>query len=529
MSAVAGDWSRSAVMYQVYPRSFADADSDGVGDLPGLVARLPYIASLGVDGIWLTPFQRSPQVDQGYDVSDYCDVDPLFGTMADLDRLVAEAHARSLRVVVDLVPNHCSVEHPLFQQALAAAPGSPARELFHFAEGRGDGPPNNWQSVFGGPAWHRAAPGSATDRQWYLHMYTAQQPDWNWRNPAVADFFDGVIRFWLDLGVDGLRIDVAHGLYKSEGLPDVAEGVVVMDGLRSNVHAMDQEEVHGIYRRWRAIADRYEPQRILVGEVNLEPERVWRYVRPDELHQAFAFALLRAPWSASEWARIGERLEEAHRRSGAPVTWALENHDVARTVTRYGGGARGARRARAALVAMLGLPGSAYLYQGQELGLPEVDVPVDQRVDPAWQRSGLLRDGARIPLPWTAEPARTHGFSTGDAVPWLPVPPGWGELAVDRQERDPDSTLALVRRALGRRAELHAMGLLSGDDHARWAVGPGGSVRCDRGRLSVVVAMGDEPAPLPAGEVMLASGPQPRPGWLEPDTAAWLSTEEVPA
>lgn len=382
------EWWRDAVVYQVYPRSFADHDGDGVGDLPGLTARLPYIADLGVDGLWITPFQPSPHVDQGYDVSDYCGVDPLFGTLADFDDVLDAAHGLGLRVLMDIAPNHCSSEHPLFQAALAAGPGSPERDLFHFADGPdGDTPPNNWISSFGDRSWTRAHPGSDTDQQWYLHIFSSAQPDWNWRNPAVGDFFEDVIRFWFDRGVDGLRVDVAHGLFKSEGLPHAEDPAAVARGLRFNPHLTDQEEPHGVYRRWRVIADGYSPARVLVGEVNLDADRAARLVRPDEMHQAFAYPFVKVPWDAATWASAAGALTAAHAAHGAAPAWSVENHDVVRAVTRYGGGARGQARARAALLTVLALPGGAYLYQGQELGLPEVDVPVGDRVDPMWARA----------------------------------------------------------------------------------------------------------------------------------------------
>ena len=522
----AASWWDAAVFYEVYLRSFSDSDGDGVGDLPGLTARLPYIVSLGFEAIWLTPFQPSPHADQGYDVSNYCAVDPLFGTMDDFDHLIERAHGLGVRVVVDLVPNHCSADHPRFVEALASKPGSAARGLFHFVDGRGEGgeqPPNNWQSVFGGPAWEQVAPGSASDRQWYLHLYTAVQPDWNWRNPVVIDYFDDVVRFWLGRGADGLRIDVAHGLYKAQGMPDLVEAAAVMDGLRTNAHICDQEEVHAIYRRWRVIADGYQPPRLLVGEVNLEPRRAWRYTRPDELHQTFAFAFLRAGWDPLAWVATGRELEEAHRLSGAPTSWALENHDVERTPRRFGDGPRGSSRARAALLAMLGLPGSAYVYQGQELGLTEVDVPADLRVDPAWARGGLCRDGARVPLPWTADAAQAYGFSPRAAAEsWLPFPDGWGEQCVDLQNGDPASTLGLLRHALALRSELHSEQILAAGDPATWHRDESGLVVCDRPRLCIAVVMGDEPVRQPPGELLISSHPQPAPGWLAPDTSAWI-------
>ena len=527
-AAAAVPWWKNAVIYEVYPRSFADGNGDGVGDLAGVRAKLPYLASLGVDGIWLTPFQPSPQVDQGYDVSDYCGVDPLFGTMADFDEVLADAHALGLRVLLDVVPNHCSIDHPLFQQALAAGPGSAERKYFHFADGRGDAAPNNWQSVFGGPAWTRAFPGSPTDRQWYLHLFSPAQPDWNWRNPDVGDYFEDVLRFWFDKGVDGLRIDVAHGLFKAEDLADSPPGLSVVDGLRSNPQVSDQEEVHGVYRRWRTLAGTYSPERILVGEVNLEPGRAARYTRSDEMHQAFAFAFVRLGWDPEAWAAVGSELEAARRAHGAAPTWALENHDVVRSATRFGGGARGAARARAALLAILGLPGGAYIYQGQELGLPEVDVPVASRVDPMWARGGVSRDGARVPLPWTAAEGATHGFSLTEpgTAPWLPVPALWGGYAVDAQQQDPDSTQQRVVAALALRRRLLADGVIDAGDGADWRVEEDGLLICERGRgFFVAVAMGAAPARLPAGRVLLSALPQDAPGWLGPDNAAWVQRD----
>ncbi|MGO4193002.1 alpha-amylase family glycosyl hydrolase [Arthrobacter sp. YAF17] len=547
--APSAEWWQSAVIYQVYPRSFADGDGDGVGDLSGLIARLPYIASLGVDGIWMTPFQPSPQVDQGYDVSDYCGVDPLFGTMKQFDTLLELAHSLGLRILLDVVPNHCSSEHPLFQAALAAGPGSPERDMFHFVPGRvdmpdddgsgsvvasggaafagagGDVPPNNWQSVFGGRAWSRAHPGSATDKDWYLHLFSPEQPDWNWRNPAVGEYFDGVLRFWFDKGVDGLRIDVAHALFKADGLPDSPSEGGVVDGLRSNPQVSDQEEVHEVYRRWRTLAEKYEPHRLLVGEVNLEPARAARYTRADEMQQAFAFAFVKLGWDPEAWAAVGNELEAARQLHGATPTWALENHDIVRSVTRFGGGEVGALRARAALVALLGLPGPAYLYQGQELGLPEVDVPLESRVDPMWARGGVCRDGARVPLPWTEDEALSHGFSLTEpaAQPWLPVPEGWGEHAIERQQQDAESSLSLVTKALELRRLLWKTEIFGPDDGGSWRVEAGNMLICERSAdFFVAVAMGREPVRLPAGSVLLSAAPLEENGWLRPNNAAWV-------
>jgi alpha-glucosidase len=525
------EWWRAGVVYQVYHRSFADGDGDGVGDLDGVTARLPHIARLGVDAVWLTPFQRSPQADHGYDVSDYRDVDPLFGDLAAVDRLLARAHGLDLRVVVDLVPNHCSSAHPLFAAALAGAPGGPERARFHFARGRGPGgmqPPNNWPSVFGGPAWTRAVEPDGVAGEWYLHLYAPEQPDWNWRDPRTAPFFDDVLRFWFDRGVDGLRIDVAHGLVKAAGLPDLTpdELAAARPGrLRAIPPACDQDEVHAVYRRWRALADSYAPPRALVGEVNLDPARAARYTRPGELHQAFAFGFLTAPWDAANWAGVGAETLDARVPGGGPATWVTENHDVVRAPTRYAvptAAARGSARARAALLAVLGLPGAAYLYQGQELGLPEVDVPEAARQDPMWARGGISRDGCRVPLPWRRDPAGTYGFSpVGSAPPWLPVPAGWGRYAAEAAEADPASTLHLCRAALALRRRLHAAGVLDPGDAVTWEVGGDGRLCARRGAFTLVVAMGETAVSLPPGTVLLASAP-PVAGRLPADAAAWV-------
>ena len=530
MSPTDASWWQTAVIYEVYPRSFADADGDGVGDLVGLRQRLDYIASLGVQGIWLTPFQTSPQVDQGYDISDYCDVDPLFGTLADFDALLADAHALGLRVLVDIVPNHTSTENVLFQEALASPPGSAARALFHFADGpdaEGRVRPNNWISVFGGSVWDRAHPTSDDDQQWYLHLFSPAQPDWNWQNPRVVDYFDAVLRFWFDRGVDGIRVDVAHGLFKAEGLPDSATVPTVIDGLRSNPMAMDQEPVHAVYRRWRRIAEEYNPPRLLVGEVNLEPHRAGRYTRPDELHQTFAFAFARLGWQPEEWVAVGEDLEAARQEFGSDPSWALENHDLVRTVTRFGGGERGARRARAALLALLGLPGAMYVYQGQELGLPEVDVPVHTRRDPMWTRGGVSRDGARIPLPWTTDAAGSHGFSPAGADPaWLPAPVGWENWSIDTQIADRGSAFSAFTHATGLRNVLLAAGIFQAGEAAHWRLVEGGLVLCEReGGVTVAVAMGDTPVRMPAGRVLCTSAPLLADGLLPADASAWLLRE----
>lgn len=448
----AEDWWQSAVVYQVYVRSFADADGDGIGDLAGVRSRLPYLRDLGVDALWLTPFYRSPMVDGGYDVADYRDVDPSFGTLDDFDAMIADAHALGLRIIVDIVPNHTSDAHPWFAAALASPPGSAERDRYLFRDGLGpdgDLPPNDWESIFGGPAWTRLP-----DGQWYLHLFDPAQPDLNWRHPEVRAEFEEILRFWLDRGVDGFRIDVAHGMIKAAGLPDVgrtADGQRQVELLgRARLPYFDQDEVHDIYRAWRPILDSYPGGRMAVAEAWAEtPQRLARYIGPDELHQAFNFDFLDATWSADSFRKVIDTALAESATVGAPTTWVLSNHDKQRHVTRYGDGALGLRRARAAALLMLALPGSVYLYQGEELGLPEVlDLPDELRQDPAFRRTGQSRDGCRVPLPWSGT-VPPYGFGpAGGAPAWLPAPPTWRAHSVAAQTGVPDSTLELYRTAL---------------------------------------------------------------------------------
>ncbi|MFG1660421.1 glycoside hydrolase family 13 protein [Micromonospora chersina] len=515
-------WWTEAVIYQIYPRSFADSNGDGIGDLPGITARLGHLSELGVDAIWLSPFYPSPQADAGYDVADYRDVDPLFGTLADADKMIAEAKARGLRVIVDLVPNHTSSQHRWFQAAVAAAPGSPERQRYVFRDGKGPQgaePPNDWESVFGGPAWTRLP-----DGQWYLHLFDTGQPDLNWDNPEVRAEFLDILRFWLDRGVDGFRVDVAHGLIKQADLADWQEPQEILSG--QNVDKplppmWDQDGVHEIYREWRRLLDSYDGERILVAEAWVEPaERLARYVRPDEMHQAFNFEYLLAAWTAPAQYAVITRSLEATDAVGAPTTWVLSNHDVVRHASRLGlavGGGRpngigigdpqpdaalGLRRARAASLLMLALPGSAYLYQGEELGLPEhTTLPDEARQDPTWERSLHTqrgRDGCRVPIPWEAD-APSYGFGPTDAS-WLPQPPVWAEYALDRQRGVDGSTYELYRTALRLRREH---GLARGPMH--WLTSGDEVLTFTNGGLTVLTNFGTEPAPLPAGAEVLAS------------------------
>ncbi|GII57208.1 alpha-glucosidase [Planotetraspora thailandica] len=526
-SVAATRWWRDAVIYQVYVRSFADADGDGVGDLPGVRGRLPYLADLGVDALWLTPFYTSPMADFGYDVADYRDVDPIFGSLADARALIEDAHARGLRIIVDVVPNHTSDRHAWFAAALLGEPGGPERERYVFREGRGAAgelPPNDWESVFGGPAWTRVE-----DGQWYLHLFAREQPDLNWDNPEVHAEFADVLRFWLDLGVDGFRIDVAHGMVKAPGLPDVGyPGHVEMIGV-ADVPFFDQDGVHEIHRTWRRILDSYQGERIGVAEAWAPtPERLARYVRPDELHQAFNFHFLKAPWDAAVFRSVIEESLTTAALVGAPSTWVLSNHDVKRHVTRYGGGELGLRRARAAALLMLALPGSAYVYQGDELGLPEVlDLPEEYLCDPQRLRApDSGRDGCRVPIPWTQAGGPTHGFAPADTVrSWLPLPADWCNLSVEAQLRDEASMLNLYRAALRIRRSLPQLG----EAPLTWVDAPAGALAFSReGALTCLANFTGEwvEAPGSLGELLLASSAPVVAGGvvrLAPDSVTWWS------
>lgn len=547
LTTVGGEWWRTAVIYQIYPRSFADASGDGIGDLPGITSHLDDLAQLGIDAIWLSPFQRSPQKDAGYDVSDYCDVDPLFGTLADFDAMLAAAHARGIRVIVDLVPNHSSDQHEWFQQALAAAPGSPERARYMFRDGKGEHgelPPNNWDSVFGGPAWTRVVEADGTPGQWYLHLFDSSQPDFDWSNEEVREEFRRILRFWLDRGVDGFRVDVAHGLVKAEGLPDYipAPEAGSMGGEEENVPYWGQEGVHEVYRDWRLILAEYEGDRALAAEAWLPTaDRTALWVREDEMHQAFNFPYLQTEWNAAELREVIDESLRAFPGVGAPSTWVLSNHDVVRHASRLALTAEnpqghgigpdspgkpipevGLRRARAATTLMLALPGSAYLYQGEELGLPEViDIPGEARQDPTWFRTNgerYGRDGCRVPIPWQTD-APSYGFSPSGAS-WLPQPAEWAELARSAQVGVEGSTLELYRLLL---AERRARGLGAGT--LEWIDGYGtDAVAFRNGNVTVVANTGEAPVPMPDGIVIAASGPLAD-GELPADTTVWVASD----
>ena len=515
-------WWRNAVFYQVYPRSFSDADGNGVGDLAGITSRLDYLQALGVDALWLSPFFRSPMVDHGYDVSDPRDVDPLFGTLADFDELVREAHARGILVTIDIVPNHFSDKHPWFQAALVARPGSPERARFIFRDGRGregELPPNNWPSIFGGPAWHRVA-----DGQWYLHLFAPEQPDLDWTNREVVEDFERTLRFWIARGVDGFRIDVAHGMGKPDGLPDADLTHYVLGVQRplpGDVR-FDVDVVHDYHRGLRKVLDEHDDV-MAIGEIWVaDDDRLKLYVRPDELHLTFNFKLLEAEFETTAFRRAIDESMAALAEVGAPSTWVLSNHDVDRHRTRYGGGEAGLARARAAALIQLSLPGVVYIYQGDELGLENVELPDWALTDPAWRRSNFVdrgRDGERVPLPWSDE-SPPYGFGASTQT-WLPMPDDWQELTVAAQSRRPDSTLELYREALRLRRSTRA---LLGDAF-QWLDAPPGCLSYRRGtekEILVIANLSDEPMPLPMGTVLLSSGPRPASDVLSARTTAWM-------
>ena len=540
-------WWRDAVVYQIYIRSFADGDGDGIGDIAGIRARLGYLRDLGVDALWINPWYPSPMADGGYDVADYRAVEPVFGTGEEAAAMIEEAHALGLRVILDIVPNHTSDQHAWFQEALASPPGSPERALYWFRPGRGpDGsePPNDWRSVFGGPAWTRVP-----DGEWYLHLFDSSQPDLNWDDERVREEFEAVLRFWFDRGVDGFRIDVANGLVKDPRLPDLGpsdEEAILLPADRPDHPHWDLDGVHEIYRGWRRVADSYEEPRVFVAEAWVaSSERLARYLRPDELHTAFNFDYVRAPWEAAALRTAIDDSLATVATVGAPATWVLSNHDVVRHVSRLGRpltpGAYslahlppvstldrelGVRRARAAALLMFALPGSAYVYQGDELGLWEVeDLPAEVRQDPTWERSGhteVGRDGCRVPLPWSGSEA-PFGFSPdgASAAPWLPQPADFATVTAEAQDADPGSMLTLYRSALALRHQHPALG----DGEFTWLPGAPDVLAFSRGGgFACILNLSGAPVPLPEGaQVLLASGALADGGLLPTDTAVWLA------
>ena len=546
-SAKGHEWWRSSVIYQVYPRSFADANGDGIGDLQGIKKRLPALAELGVDAVWYSPFFKSPQNDAGYDVSDYRNIDPLFGTLEDFDQLVAESHSLGLKVIVDLVPNHSSSEHEWFKLALQAEPGSPERDRYIFRDGKGESgelPPTNWRSVFGGSAWTRVTEADGKAGQWYLHLFDSSQPDWNWENPEIIDEFNSILRFWLDRGADGFRIDVAHSMKKDWNFPDLDESN--SDSYGGALTEADiphpfwnREGVHDINRRWRSVLDEYD-DRAMCAEAWVMPlSRMAKWVRPDEYHQTFNFGYLDCPWDATKLRSVIDESLAAFGGVGAPSTWVLSNHDVVRHTSRFGltenppqgqgigpehkqpNEKLGLRRARAASAFMLGLPGGAYLYQGEELGLPEHSTLEHRyRQDPTYFRTNgekVGRDGCRVPIPWEHD---KPSFGFGEAAStWLPQPNVFAKYARDVQEGVEGSTLELYKKLLQIRkdyslgsGELHWLEPLCGDS----------SIAFENNGVLIISNLG-EPMSLPSGEILVSTQTGlMASGQLETDQTAWI-------
>ena len=552
VTSAAQDWWRDAVIYQIYPRSFADGNGDGTGDLAGVRARLPYLRDLGIDAVWFTPWYLSPLADGGYDVADYRQIDPTFGTLDEAEALIAEAAALGIRTIIDVVPNHISDQHPWFQAALAAGPGSPERARFWFHPGKGEHGehiPTHWVSSFQGTTWTRTTDADGRPGEWYLHLFTPQQPDLNWNHPDVRAEHEAVLRFWFDRGVAGIRIDSAAVIIKD---PDFPEVPLDEASIQAGHHPfIDRDEIHDVYRSWRALAQSYDPPRVLVGEIWLpDVQRFAAYLRPDEMHTAFNFDFMSRPWDAAQLRESIDATLAAHSVVGAPPTWVLSNHDVTRPVTRYGRQetsfafaskrfgtptdlALGRRRARAACLLTAALPGCLYLYQGDELGLPEdEELPLETIQDPMHFRSGGVdpgRDGCRVPLPWTSSSAANHGFSEpaasaatspvlAPALAWLPQPAWWGEYAVDAQAGDPASMLSLYRAALALRRATDD--LLTGG-FSWWELGPE-VLAFTRGHVGCVVNLGSAPIPLPHGTDVLLSSQPIETRSLGQDTAAWL-------
>lgn len=543
------DWWRQAAVYQIYPRSFADANGDGIGDLAGITSRVPYLAGLGIDAVWLSPFYPSHLADGGYDVDDYRNVDPRIGTLADFNEMAEALHAAQIKLIIDIVPNHCSNYHEWFQAAVAAGPGSRERELFHFREGKGENgelPPNEWGAAFGGPAWTRVTEPDGNPGQWYFHMFSPEQPDWNWDHLDVQNDFLETLRFWSDRGADGFRVDVAHGCAKNmdpafDAVRDIREITTLCQDGQHPTH--DRDEVHAIYREWRKLFNQYDPPRIAVAEAWVPSHRAALYASKEELGQAFNFELLKADFNAHQFRSIIEKNVREAAGHDSSTTWVFSNHDVVRHVTRYGltahcvtedtqevdvsdllenspydghvwllgGGknadvdlATGTRRARAASLLMLALPGSAYLYQGEELGLPEVgDIPDDARQDPSFFRdreNTIGRDGCRVPLPWKAT-GTSLGFGDDDgALPHLPQPAWFADYSVASQEGKASSHLNLYRSALTMRRHLQTA------EEMTWHDSVEGTLHFSRpGNWHCITNFGTSAVPLPTGEVLIGS------------------------
>jgi alpha-glucosidase len=506
-AGTASPWWRGAAIYQIYPRSFADSDGNGVGDLPGITRRLDYVAGLGVDAIWLSPFFTSPMRDFGYDVADYCDVDPVFGSLADFDALVERAHALGLKVIIDQVYSHSSDAHPWFQESRSSAE-NPRSDWYVWADAKPDGsPPNNWQSVFGGPAWQW----DARRGQYYLHNFLPEQPDLNVHNPAVQDALLGAARFWLDRGVDGFRIDAINFAMHDPALrdnPPAANGGKRTRPFDFQQHLYNQShpDIAGFIERLRKVTDSYGGRFTLAevgGDHALGEMRAFT-AGDARLDSAYGFDFLYAERLTPKL--VASTAEQWPEEGGWP-TWAFENHDAPRAVSRWVGEEHRETFARTKMLLLAALRGSIILYQGEELGLPQVDVPFERLKDPEaianWPQT-LSRDGARTPMPWSASAANL-GFS--DAEPWLPAGENHRPLSVDRQQADPNSMLAFTRACLRLRNSQRALRegairIVEADDQKLVF-----DRSCERQRLRCTFNLSDRPVPfVAAGNQLIASG-----------------------
>ena len=536
------NWWRQAVIYQIYPRSFRDTDGNGIGDLNGIIEKIPYLASLSIDAVWLSPFYPSALFDGGYDVDDYRDVDPKIGTLLQFDTMVKKLAKHDIKVFVDIVPNHSSIRHHWFQEALASPPGSPARNRYIFRDGEGEKgelPPNDWPSHFAPSAWTRTTNPDGTPGQWYMHLFAPEQPDFNWDNPEVHEDFKKTLRFWSDRGVAGFRIDVAHALKRDMTEPYRSYPKIIEfdNPLTGDAVLFDRNEVHEIYREWRKVFDEYDPPRVAVAEAYVRVERRVLYARPDELGQAFNFDLLEADYDAATYKELITNAIIWSEKEGSSTTWVLENHDRPRVASKFGlpkgydykkwlatdgkephcDQELGLKRAVAAMAMLFALPGCTYIYQGQELGLQEVaDLPEEAIQDPQYLRNNKIfkgRDGCRVPLPWSAD---TPFFGFSDKASHLPQPAWFKDYAVDQQE-DGESTLNLFRTIIAARRKLQA------EEKYQWhETGDSGVLHFSRPNgWHCIHNFDGKPFALPEGELILQTAPLVD-GKVGPATTVWL-------
>ncbi|HEY5302930.1 MAG TPA: alpha-amylase family glycosyl hydrolase [Acidimicrobiales bacterium] len=536
-------WWHHAVVYQVYLKSFADANGDGVGDVAGLIGRLEYLKELGVDALWISPWFVSPMVDGGYDVQDYFNIDPLFGSLDDAQTLIDQCHELGLRVILDMVANHCSDQHPWFQTALAAPANSKERDWFYFKDGQGAGgnePPNDWKSIFGGPAWTQTLNADGSGGQWYLNLFDSSQPDLNWKNDEVLAQFDTILRYWFDRGVDGLRLDAVAAIGKDDDYRDMgfAPGDLYRPDIWGPVPFFDADGVHGVLRRWRAIAREYPSEKFLVGEVPVrDVDRLANYLRSDELHSTLSFEMSKIGWSARAFRNMADTLHGATFQDHSWKTWTLSSHDEKRTVTRYSSGddaggestfdvTLGDQRARAAYLLALALPGSACIYQGEELGLSEVlDIPTDLLQDPVYFRTGqqaLGRDGCRVPLPWDSD-GSTFGFSSHHES-WLPQPKSWSDISIAQQRVDESSTLRFFQSVL----KLRSTAFDTNEWDITWELAPEGVLILRRGpHFRCVVNFSGAPWLLGDDDsVLVSSSPLGGRREIGRNNGAWLRSKD---